>query len=619
MSDTSKVTNLHTGAPVVPAFQDQHREQPQRDVDNSLLDRIIARTVETVVSRPSPFGLNTFEDVAAFAERLHNSSMCPKSYKESKSGVDDIVIAILMGKELRPPLSPMMAVQSIAVVNGRPTLWGEAVPGICIASGQVEDCKEWFEGDEQDAGGAFTAVCEVTRKGFSPRQGRFSRADVQKAGLKSVHLSYPRDMLMWRARHRAWHGVFPDILRGLGTAEIEADLANQPSWTIPRPSRSDTVRGSKATNDSWDDAWFDEKARELFEEQDPWAWLGILQTALKTAPSLRDIKELESLGSVARNTASAPAEVKETIAKAFVDAEARFNKPPLAQEATGQKPIGDAPVQQDAKMAETKAALERLPPAEEASQTFEFEYAVLDETGEPIDGVIHVDPIQWARAFAVSADPTTMAYMAMREHNADAMLDAGKHPTAKQILDDLEGRANIQPANPPPTAVIEPALVRGRPDWTTYLSDFAAAIQLQDAKSLHGWVELQRERVSRVTQATRMQCTKIVIQRAKEIGIAPPPGFAAAEKPAATEPDNTAAPPADTVPANAAVDKDAKLLETFVGDLAAARNVHEVRHYTNQATVTSVLARWDREEKTELATALRSAAAKREAELTVAA
>jgi hypothetical protein len=615
MSDTN-VHKLPTGAPIVPNFQAEPTTAAPSPgtLPDGLLDQIIARTVQVIESRPtrpSPFDLRSFEEIEAFAERMAKSALCPKDYQRKP---DDILIAVLMGKEIGLPA--MASVQSICVINGRPSVWGDAVPGLCMATGLVADVREWMAGDGAEA----TAYCEVTRRGMSPRLGYFSIAEARTAGLGNVHKQYPRDMIMWRARHRAWHGAFPDVLKGLGTAEIEAEEANRPVWVMPRPSRSDTARVEKGEGDTWDDAWFDDVAKALFEEQDPWKWMGILIKELAVAPTARDIQEIENLNSVTTAIKSAPEEIREQIALAFREAEARLGKPALA--ATPQR---EAPVQQaattPAKPAAATVVTPPVTPAEGVGEP-EFEYCVLDETGEPVDGVIYTDPLAWARALSQIADPTTMAYMALREHNADALADARQDPEAAKLLAAMEANADIRPDTAP--VVIEPAIVRGKPDWTQYHTDLEAALARQNAGTLHGFTDAQRERVSAFPQSQRLKATRAVVTRASAIGTTPPAPFQAAPKEEKAEPTT---PAADSVPGAAApapaatppVDKDARQLETFREIIDGCRNVHEVRSFSNQATTTATLSRWDREERTELAAALRRAVAEKEAAFKVAA
>lgn len=609
MSDQTKQP---ASAPVVPDFQ--HAPQGAEPT-YELIQRVIAETLrqgQDRAARPSPFDLRTFEEIEAFCERVTRSNLCPKDFK-GKS--DDAIIAVLMGKELGLPA--MASLQSIAVINGRPTLWGEAVPGICLATGQVKDVVEHFEGD--NGTDVLTAVCTVTRRGLSPREGRFSIADAKVAGLANVHRQYPKDMIMWRARHRAWHGAFPDVLKGIGIAEIEQDEADRLRWIMPRPERADAQRSAKAVGDTWNDGWFDGIARKLFEEQDPWRWMDALLDALKAAPSARDVKEIETLGSVARVSASAPEDAKVTIAAAFRDATARFTAQKAAA-TTPAKPAGAA----DA----ATGTQQQQPVAEEAEEGTGFEYALMDETGDPVDGVFYTSALDWARAFAAVADPRTMGYMAIREHNADALQDARLDPDAAKIVDAIEAEADIgsalasegaegATAEAPP--VIEPTITRGKPDWPQYIRDLTAAAMGETRETLHAFANAQREKIEKFPQSLRMQATKVMADRAKELAVTPPPGFAAK----APAPANDAAPSAEHKTAETdkgppQADKDQRTLDNFLEDLAKASDVHEVRRYTNQATVTTTLARWEREGKEALAQQLRQAVAAREAELKAA-
>ena len=78
----------------------------------------------------------------------------PKGWK-----VEQAVAAIMHGAEVGLP--PMMSLQKICVINGRPSLWGDAVPAIAIATGQLEDWHEEVTGE----GDAMIATCTVKRRG----------------------------------------------------------------------------------------------------------------------------------------------------------------------------------------------------------------------------------------------------------------------------------------------------------------------------------------------------------------------------------------------------------------------------------------------------------------------
>jgi len=139
--------------------------------------------------------------------------MAPKGLDTAEKAM----VAIMHGLEVG--MTPMAALQSIAVVNGRPTIWGDGAIGLVRGSGKCEWIKEQIDGE----GDKMVAVCKVKRKGEEdPVIGRFSVDDAKKASLwgkSGPWQQYPKRMLAMRARAFALRDGFADILRGLGIAE----------------------------------------------------------------------------------------------------------------------------------------------------------------------------------------------------------------------------------------------------------------------------------------------------------------------------------------------------------------------------------------------------------------
>jgi hypothetical protein len=130
----------------------------------------------------------------------------------------DAAVAILFGQSVR--LSWGHSLLNIAVINGRPTVWGDAMLALCKKAPTFEYCHETF--DEQ----TMTAFCAVKRKGEKEQVRTFSQKDAQQAGLwgkKDNWIKYPRRMLQMRARAFALRDVFPDVLHGLGCTEEVQD------------------------------------------------------------------------------------------------------------------------------------------------------------------------------------------------------------------------------------------------------------------------------------------------------------------------------------------------------------------------------------------------------------
>ena len=162
--------------------------------------------------------LATFDDAFRFSKMVAASEFAPKDFRGKP---ESCLLAIQHGAEVG--LSPMQSLQSIAVINGRPTIWGDAALALVQSSPVCEYVKEYTEGD----GDQLVAVCEAKRKGYpAPTVVRFSMADAKRAGLagKSGPWSqYPARMLTLRARGFALRNAFADALRGLITAEEAQD------------------------------------------------------------------------------------------------------------------------------------------------------------------------------------------------------------------------------------------------------------------------------------------------------------------------------------------------------------------------------------------------------------
>jgi hypothetical protein len=155
---------------------------------------------------------------------LCKSSLIPKDFQGNPGNV---LVAIQWGMELG--LAPMQALQSIAVINGRPSLWGDAVIALCKSHSVCEWVREYFDDDG-------TAVCVAQRRGDpDPVERRFSLEDAKRAGLAGKAgpwSQYPRRMLQMRARSWCLRDAFPDLLRGMAVAEEQADIPPAVTVTV---------------------------------------------------------------------------------------------------------------------------------------------------------------------------------------------------------------------------------------------------------------------------------------------------------------------------------------------------------------------------------------------------
>src|SRR5262245_17698980 len=144
---------------------------------------------------PTSFAPKTLAEAMDFAKLIADSSFVPMDYRGHPG---DIVVALQMGAELG--LAPMQALQGISVINGRPSVWGDAALALVRASGFLEDFEEKIIGTADNRVG----YCRMVRRGqTTPIVKQFSVADAKRAGLwgkKGPWSQYTDRMLMLRAR-----------------------------------------------------------------------------------------------------------------------------------------------------------------------------------------------------------------------------------------------------------------------------------------------------------------------------------------------------------------------------------------------------------------------------------
>jgi hypothetical protein len=178
----------------------------------------LVKTQTAAVSRVSSFAPTNLQEAISFSKLVATSELVPKDFK-GKPG--NVLIAIQMGAEVG--LAPMQALQSIAVINGRPCLWGDGALAVVQTHRTYESHREWFEG----TGDTRTAVCEFKRKGSDVHKTKFSVADAKVAGLWGKigpWKTNPDRMLQMRARGFGMRDKFADALRGMSIAEEAMDM-----------------------------------------------------------------------------------------------------------------------------------------------------------------------------------------------------------------------------------------------------------------------------------------------------------------------------------------------------------------------------------------------------------
>jgi hypothetical protein len=182
-------------------------------------------TTEISTQRAGGLALQSFDDAWRFWQMVAKTDFAPKDFKNKP---ESCLLAGQHGAELG--LGPMQSLQCIAVINGRPTIWGDAALALVQSSAVCEFISEAVEGD----GDQMVATCVAKRRGYpTPSAVKFSVVDAKRAGLwgkSGPWTQYPKRMLQLRARGFALRDAFPDVLKGLVTAEEAQDYpASEPA------------------------------------------------------------------------------------------------------------------------------------------------------------------------------------------------------------------------------------------------------------------------------------------------------------------------------------------------------------------------------------------------------
>jgi hypothetical protein len=200
--------------------------------------------MNALVEAPAPRGLTEASVVAGapikslvptslegawrVAQLLAASPFTPNDMKQPEA----CAAAIMFGMDLG--ITPVQAVQSIAVINGRPSIWGDLALALVRADKRCEDVEEVITGQDDKR----VATCTARRAGSKPTVRSFSVDDAKKASLwgkAGPWQQYPARMLQLRARAFALRDAFPDILKGISIREEVEDISKDAPPSPPPP------------------------------------------------------------------------------------------------------------------------------------------------------------------------------------------------------------------------------------------------------------------------------------------------------------------------------------------------------------------------------------------------
>jgi hypothetical protein len=201
----------------------------------------------------------TIEDGWRLAQLLAKSGLVPEDFRGKP---ENVLVALQLGAEVGFP--PMQSLQSIAVINGRPSIWGDGFLALLMNSAKYRSHEEYYEVAVQQPDTTWAmarrdglvaddwkrddtaAVCTFWRTDReSPIVIRFTVGQAKKANLltkKGPWQEYPDRMLKLRARSWAGRDAFPDVLRGLTTREEALERRDAIDAEVVQPRRASEAR-----------------------------------------------------------------------------------------------------------------------------------------------------------------------------------------------------------------------------------------------------------------------------------------------------------------------------------------------------------------------------------------
>lgn len=174
----------------------------------------------------------TMEEAYRYAVAVVDARLAPDSYNNNPQQV-----MLGIAAALEAGLPPMYGLRQIAIINGRPTIWGDAAMALIQSKNLIADQEKRTIGRSFDPGSPvnewpddYGYVVSLWRRGQTkPYVGEFTVAMAKRAGLwlntrKKPWIEHPDRMLYLRARAFPLRDGFADALAGLAIREEVEDM-----------------------------------------------------------------------------------------------------------------------------------------------------------------------------------------------------------------------------------------------------------------------------------------------------------------------------------------------------------------------------------------------------------
>jgi hypothetical protein len=193
--------------------------------------------------------------IVAQAEALSRSEIVPKAFRNKP---DDIVAVAMIGREVG--LSPMMSMQYVNVIDGKPSMGAEAMVALVRGKGHTIRCVHL----DDDGCEVYGKRCDTgDEMSFT-----FTRQHAEDAGLfeltrngkKTPWHNYFRSMAWARAVSQLCRMLFPDVIMGISYvpeelgAEVDGEgkvISNPAPSAVPPTMEAPTDVPTSGSDDSY--------------------------------------------------------------------------------------------------------------------------------------------------------------------------------------------------------------------------------------------------------------------------------------------------------------------------------------------------------------------------------
>ena len=180
----------------------------------------------------------SLQEKVEMAKYLAQSNLMPGGLKTPAQ----VLVALQMGHELG--LSPMVAVNNIAVINGRPSLSSSIMDAIVMNRPDYAGRSIKFDG-QGDTRSCTVTVRRKIGENVETYEGYFDMKMAKQAGLleKDNWKHYPDRMLKARASSYADRDAWPDALSGMMSSDEAESLAPEPRDVTPQKAPESVKKG----------------------------------------------------------------------------------------------------------------------------------------------------------------------------------------------------------------------------------------------------------------------------------------------------------------------------------------------------------------------------------------